>query len=275
TVADSALPRIALGRRRVTRLIAGYNPVGGFSHATPTLSNYMRSYFTVERTLEFLQHCEALGINTFQFDLSGKTRQVLDRLWAADSDLQFICLHSERAKDASLEDVMNYKAIAVVHHGGVTDSLFRDGKAQQVHDFVKKVHDRGALAGVSTHNPANVARMADEGWENDLFMTCFYNVARTRDEMKQELGLATVGEPFIDTDPDKMTAVIRQVDKPCLAFKILAAGRRCANQKSVSDAFQYAFHNIKTTDAVIVGMFPVDKDEVAENVQLAKQFGAA
>jgi hypothetical protein len=194
--------------------------------------------------------------------------QVLDILWATDTKLQFLCLHAERGHDAPLEKLMAYKPFAIAHHGGVTDSLFRDGRAQQVHDFVKKVHDHGALAGVSAHNPANIKRIMDEGWENDFFMTCFQNVARNEEEMKSELGFVTVGEPFIESDRDVMTDLIRQTDKPCLAFKILAAGRR-----DPSEAFQYAFSHIKKTDAVIAGMFPVYQDEVAEDAGYTRKFG--
>ena len=168
---------------------------------------------------------------------------------------------------------MTYKPIAVVHHGGVADGLFRIGKAQQVHDFVKKVHDHGALAGVSSHNPENIAKMADENWEVDLFMTCFYNVSRTREEMEAELGFVTVGGPFIESDPPKMTAVVRQLETPCLAFKILAAGRRCSSKSAVGKAFKDAFDNIKKTDGVIVGMFPVYQDEASENAAHTAQYG--
>ena len=266
------LPTIALGEHKVTRMVAGYNPIGGHSHATVNLSNHMRSYFTVERTVAFLQQCEAQGINTFQFDLTEKVQDALNILWQTDTKLQFICLHAERPHDASLEHLMTFKPIAVVHHGGVTDTLFRAGKADQVHDFVKKVHDHGVLAGVSSHNPDHIARVADEGWEVDLFMTCFHNLTRTREDMEHEFGVAIVGEPYVESDPPRMTAVVRQVAKPCLAFKILAAGRRCNNPKWVDQAFEYAFANIKKTDAVIVGMFPLYQDEVSIDVAFARKY---
>jgi len=272
---NTKLATVPLGEYRVTRLIAGYNPIGGHSHLTASLSRQMRAYFTVERTVAFLQHCEELGINTFQFDLIEKTEKALKILWDGGSALQFICLHAERPKDVSIDRAKELKAFALVHHGGVTDTLFRQGKAEKVHDYVKKVHDAGLLAGVSSHCPANIARIADEGWENDLFMTCFHYVTRTREEMEQEFGTATVGEPFVEADPDRMTAVIRQVNQPCLAFKILAAGRRCDNSSSVRAAFKYAFDKIKPTDAVIVGMFPRDADEVQENVDHTLKYGKA
>jgi len=267
------LPTIQLGEYRVTRLLAGYNPVGGYSHATPIASRHMREWFTVERTVEFLQHCEAEGLNAFQFDLCEKVRQVLPKLYESGSKLHFVCLHAEGAHGASLKELMTYNPIAVVHHGGRTDSLFRDGKADKVHDFVKEVHDAGALAGVSTHKPEILERIADEGWENDLFMACFQNVTRTKEEMQQELGFVTVSEPYIESDRDKMTAVIREVDKPCLAFKILAAGRRCSSDRAVAGAFKYAFDHIKKTDGVIVGMFPIYQDEVSQNASHTREYG--
>ncbi|MCX5771956.1 MAG: hypothetical protein NTZ09_17025 [Candidatus Hydrogenedentes bacterium] len=266
------LPTIQLGKYAVTRLITGYNPVGGHSHATSNLSAHMREYFTVARTVEFLRHSEAEGINTFQFDLIEKVEKVLEILWNTDTTLQFICLHAERPGAPPLSRVMDFKPVAIAHHGGVTDSLFRAGEAGKVHDYVKKVHDIGILAGVSAHNPDNIKRMADEGWENDFFMACVHHVTRTREEMQKELGQITFGEPFVESDPPRMAAVVRQVGKPCLVFKILAAGRRCDSPESVGEGFRWAFENIKKTDAVIVGMFQQFQDEVAMNAAFTRKY---
>ena len=45
--AGSPLPTIQLGTYRVTRLIAGGNPIGGWSHATNNLTRHMLEYFTL------------------------------------------------------------------------------------------------------------------------------------------------------------------------------------------------------------------------------------
>ena len=63
-----------------------------------------------------------------------------------------------------------------------------------------------------------------------------------------------------------MTAVVRQVKQPCLAFKILAAGRMGSGQEKVRNAFRFAYENIKPIDGVIVGMFPQYFDEVNADV---------
>jgi hypothetical protein len=268
------LPAIRLGSFKVTRLIAGGNPIGGFGHSVPNMSRHMLEYFTLERTIEFLENCVREGINTWQFDHMEKPIAALRTVRERGAQLNFICLHAERAKDAPLKTVItDMSPIAIVHHGGVTDSLFRAGKAQQVRDFVKKARDHGVLAGVSSHCPDNIKRMADDGWENDLFMTCLYYVSRPREEQQKLLGKVVVDEPFFESDPADMTAVIRQVSKPCLAFKILAAGRKCPNQESVQGAFRFVFERIKPTDAVIVGMYPRFEDEVHLNAEYARKFG--
>jgi hypothetical protein len=270
------LPTIRLGDHAISRLVAGWNPIGGHSHTTLNMARFMREYFTVERTVEFLQHCEHEGITAWQFDHTDKAVEAIRKLKESGSKLKLICLHAERVVDAPIQKVIDDTGlIAMVHHGGVTDAMFRAGKQDKVHDFVKKVHDHGLLAGVSSHNPDNVKQIADEGWENDLFMTCFYYVTRPREEQQEKLGKVTVGEPFFESDPADMTAAARQVDKPCLGFKILAAGRSCWSKPSVEKCFRFAFQSLKPIDGVIVGMFPVYYDEVADNAAYARQFGAA
>jgi hypothetical protein len=74
-------------------------------------------------------------------------------------------------------------------------------------------------------------------------------------------------EKFYQEDPPKMCQVIRQVDKTCLAFKILASTRKCNSQKEVKETFKWAFDHIKPNDAVVVGMFPKYIDQVRLNVE--------
>ncbi len=272
--AGSPLPSIQLGEHRISRLVAGWNPIGGHSHTTLNMARHMREYFTDERVVEFLLKCEREGITAWQYDHIEKGVKAIRALREKGSRMRFICLHAERSHDAPLEQVVREAApFAVVHHGGVTDAMFRAGRHGQVRDFVKKVKDRGLLAGVSAHNPDNIKRIADEGWENDLFMTCFYYVTRPRDEQQEKLGKVTVGEPFFDTDPVEMTDVVKQVDQPCLGFKILAAGRECWSKYSVEKAFKFAFANIKPSDGVIVGMMPEFQDEVRANADLTRKYG--
>ena len=60
---------------------------------------------------------------------------------------------------------------------------------------------------------------------------------------------------------------IQTVEKPCIGYKIMAAGRRAARE-----SFEYAFANIKPTDTVCVGMHRGDNtDMVRENVVMVEE----
>ena len=267
---EKALPTIRLGDKLVSRLIVGSNPIHGYSHSTMKLSRHMRQHFTVERTTEFLLHCESQGITTFQGSYSTTVRDALRAAWEKGSKMQWICLTSD--KHRNLDDVLPLKPIAVFHHGSVTDTLFRGGKQGNIHDFVKKVHDAGVPAGISMHNPDNLAWIEDAGWESEFYMNCFYHVTRSSEEIKVLLGQEPLGELFLESDPKAMTACMRQVKKPCLGFKILGAGRLCWNAPSIERAFKFAYSEVKPTDALIVGMYPVFSDEVREDADLARTY---
>ena len=271
------LPTINLGEHKVTRLIAGSNPISGYSYMGPILDRHMKDYFTPERIIEFLLKCEQQGINTHQFSNVEKMVDVFRELRDKDSKMKFICLHAGGPERMSPEKVVKYtQPIAIVHHGGVTDRLFREGKSSEVHDFVKRVHDAGVLAGVSAHNPDCIKRIADEGWPVDFFMTCFYYLTRTQEELEKMPPVVTAeaSYSFFASDPMTMTKVIRQVEKPCLGFKILAAGRMCSKAQKVEAAFKFAFEHIKPTDGVIVGMYPRYNDQISQNAKFTLKFAS-
>ena len=271
--AATLLPTIQLRSYSVTRLVAGWNPIGGHSYLGHHMDQHMREYFSPDQTVKFLLDCEAAGINTHQFSPAEMTPDVLRRVREHGSKMQFFGLHSGR--DGLEPLIRDTQPFALVHHGGVTDRLFHEGQGAQVHDYVKDVQDRGLLAGVSAHNPDCIRRIADEGWNVDFFMCCFYYLTRKTATTANEAfppETLQIAYPFYSADPLVMTSVMREVDRPCLGFKILGAGRLCASQATVRDAFQFAFEHIKPSDGVIVGMYPRFFDEIAANADYVRKW---
>jgi hypothetical protein len=103
------------------------------------------------------------------------------------------------------------------------------------------------------------------------YQTCLYNLTRPKEQIRAKLGTAMFGEPFLETDRDDVLRLIQPVKKPCLVFKILAAGRHCETDRSVEEAFTYGLTRIKKTDAVIVGFWPKSKDELAPGCSIPVQ----
>jgi hypothetical protein len=65
--------------------------------------------------------------------------------------------------------------------------------------------------------------------------------------------------------------VIRAARKPCLVYKILAAGRRVESRAQVRQCFETAFDNLKPIDAVIVGLWQRFRDQVGEDAALVRE----
>jgi hypothetical protein len=227
----------------------------------------MKDYYTPERVVELLLKCEHLGITAHQ---SSSRYDYINMLRERGSKIKIFTLTSSRETIDTY--INNADPIALVHHGGVTDRLFAEGKSEVVHDYVNAVKDRGIMAGVSAHNPDVIKKIADDGWDVDFFMTCFYYLTRKIDKPENLPTLPVSAYHFLRDDPKVMTSVIRQVEQPCLAFKILGAGRLCSSQEDVISAFKFAFENIKQKDGIIVGMFPWYFDKVSANAKYAKEF---
>jgi len=102
-------------------------------------------------------------------------------------------------------------------------------------------------------------------------MCCFYNLARQYKSAPATDQDAYAKDKFPEADPARMAGVIRQVPKPCIAFKIMAASRNCTTVDATREAFSSAFEQIKPTDMVDVGMLQKHKNQVAENAALVRE----
>jgi hypothetical protein len=71
-----------------------------------------------------------------------------------------------------------------------------------------------------------------------------------------------------------MFKVIQSAKKPCLVYKVLAAGRRISSTAEVRNCFQTALSNIKPTDALIVGMYQQFGDQVSDNAALVRELSS-
>jgi len=268
------MPTVKFGKHTISRLIAGSNPLEGISHSTQNLANHMREYYTVDRIADYLLRCEKHGINTWQMEYKDILNEALQMVRDRGSKIQIMHLSADHWMAAPIKKLAEQKTLAVIHHGGITDHLFRAKKYEKVCDYLKQIKDAGMMAGVSCHNPNCIKYIEDKGWEEvDFYMGCSYHLTRPMQEIRDKLGTGILDEPFLESDRDEMVATIKQVSKPCILFKILAAGRHCGTAKKVERAFKYAFENIKKTDVVLVGMYTRFKDEIGENAQLTHKYG--
>lgn len=266
---QSALPTVPFGEYQITRLIVGGNPLCGNSHFSPEMSADMREYYTAERVVEVLHRCQAAGINTLQ--ARGDYHRILywlELFRRKGGQLHWIAQTASEMHDVfqNIRIIAAAGAIGIYHHGSQTDHFWQEGQIDKVEDYLKCTRDCGVLVGLGTHIPDVIRHAEERDWDLDFYMASFYNLSR-----KPRHSVFVTGkfqeEEFLEEDPPLMCEVIRQTDKTCLAFKILAASRNCATQEDVRRAFQFAFENIKPKDAVVVGVFPKYFDQIAADVQ--------
>jgi hypothetical protein len=267
------MPQITFGEYTVSRLILGANPINGGSHLSRFVNRQMKRYFTPERVQELLQHCESLGINTWQ---SGPGNLDAYKTYREQGgQMHYIALAREDPDDPNvLERLASAGTIGIAHHGEVTDRLWKVGEIQQVREYCKAIRETGVMVGISTHMPVVVDHVVSKGWGVDFFMCCVYERHRTREELEVLLGDVPLSprEVYLEGDPPRMFEVMQQTDKPCLAFKILAAGRLCDRQEWVEQAFRDTFRQLKPDDAAIVGMYPEYEDQAAINAGYVRRF---
>ncbi len=272
------LPTIKLGSHDVTRLIIGGNPVYGHSHFNRLLSQHQTAWHTPERVVELLQHCEKHGVNTWQNSYADRTLSDLDRYRAAGGTLHWLCLgkpdwdqHPDRIDDAAKR-----KPIGIAPHGALAERLHRQNKLNVLTDLLKRIRAQGVRVGLSAHNPALIELCEEKGWDVDYYMCCLYYLTRPRDETVKLLGPdLPLGEIYLPSDPPRMFKVVQSVKRPCLIYKVLAAGRRIGSPVEIRQCFKTAFDKIKPTDAVIVGMYQQFNDQVAENAVMVREVGGA
>jgi hypothetical protein len=268
------LPTVKFAGAQITRLIVGSNPFYGYSHFNQVLDHHMREWMTQDRKIEVLKSAERQGINTWQLHYNDEPLADFKRYRAEGGKMNLILLADfALMKDPGLmpKVVAEMKPVGIGHHGNRTDERFRSGEKNKVREFLKVVRDSGVMVGLSTHNPQVIETVESEGWDIDYYQACLYRVTRTPEEARQEFGESPIGELYYEKDPERMCSVIRRTSKPCLAFKLLGAGRLIDNKGSIEKAFRFALQNIKPTDAVIVGMYPRFNDQVRENTEMIRR----
>jgi hypothetical protein len=175
-----------------------------------------------------------------------------------------------------IDPIAKAGGIGIAHHGETTDNLFKAGKLDEIHDFLKRVRDAGLMVGVSTHMPAVIEAVEEKGWDVDYYMACVYERHRSEAELKKLLGHVPIPlrEVYLQEDPPRMFKVIRQTKRSCMAFKILAAGRLSERKAWVERAFRETFQSIKANDAVIVGIYDEYSDQPAEDAEYTRRFSS-
>jgi len=268
---QGAAPVVKLGPHSVSRLIVGGNPVSANSHLSSKMTREMLDYFTAANVKKLLRECEQAGINTWQSRGDRHIMRLLHEHRLEGGRIQWIAQTASEFADIArnIREIASLKPVGIYHHGSQTDKFWAAGKIEQAREMLKVMRQAGVQVGLGTHIPEVIDYVESKDWDLDFYMTCVYNLSRSKEEAERLAGRPIADEFFWDPDREKMLERVRRTSKPCLIFKVYGASRKCGSPEQMLEALRLVFRYAKPSDCVVIGMFPKYSEQVRENCRLA------
>ena len=256
------LPMGKIGNLNITRMFCGGNLTSGFAHSRDLeyVSSLLRHYFTDEKIFETWQICEECGINTALLRLDDTVIRLVNKYWdERGGKLQWIAQVKPKKTDlqnfkTDIRMAIDNGAVGAYIQGGVGDSVVKSGRVDILGEAVEFIKENGVIAGIGGHELAVPVACEEAGLNPDFYMKTLHSSdywSFTSEKVKDNVW---------STTPEKTIEFMKKVDKPWIAFKVLAAGAF-----EPRDGFKYAFDN--GADFICVGMFDF---QVREDVIIAK-----
>ena len=264
----NAFPTGRIGNVRISRLILGGNQFSGWSHSRDLayLRDLFLAYSTEEKIMETLEKCEEEGINAM---ITASSRY-LSKFWKErGGKIQWIAQTHPKTTDltSDIKRAVDNGAVGAYIQGGVGDSFVKNGRVDLLGKAVDFIKSNGLIAGIGGHSVEVPVAVEKAGINVDFYMKTLHHGnywSATPKEDRVEFNVDT-GSPY-DHDniwsicPERTIDFMKKVEKPWIAFKVLAAGAI-----HPSEGFEYAFAN--GADFICVGMFDF---QITENVLIAR-----
>jgi len=258
-----------IGNVEIGRLISGGNQFSGWSHSRDLeyLRQLFKAYSTHEKIMDTLEVCEENGVNTIITASSG----YLNQYWQERSgQIQWIAQVHPKANDITgdIKRAVDNGAVGAYVQGGVGDSFVKNGRVDLLAKAVEFIKENGLIASIGGHSVEVPIAAEKAGIDVDFYMKTLHHGdywSATPRQDRIEFNVDSAGPHDHDNiwsvTPERTIEFMKRVDKPWIAFKVLAAG--AIHPES---GFKYAFEN--GADFVCVGMFDF---QVVEDVIIAKK----
>jgi hypothetical protein len=254
-----------IGNVNISRLILGGNLIGGAAHSRDLIyvSNLIRNYFTDEKIMETWQIAEECGINTMSAWSSKQMLRVFNRYRnERGGKIQWLG-HTNFKKDA-VKTCIDNGAVGIYVCGDPTDRCVKSGRLDLLADAISLIKENGLFAGIACHAIRVLKAVEAAGIEVDFYMKSlhhgnYWSVAPKNERQYDVRVWDPKWDPKNETsgyyhdniwciNPEGTIDYMKKIQKPWMAFKVLAAGAI-----HPSEGFRYAFEN--GADFVHVGMF--------------------
>jgi len=268
----AALPCGTIGKVTIGRVLLGGNLISGCTHSRDLryVGQLFRAYVNEEKVLQTLKLAEANGINTV-FETGANFVQRYNR--ECGGHMQFIPhieVNQEQTEGALLDHIQKQvdTGAAALYIWGVSgDKMVQAGAVDRIKRAVDLAKAHDMPVGVGGHS-----LLVPMACEKNKVACDFYVKTLHRDdypsatpkELRKEFIWLDGGKGWYDNmwciNPEETVEFMKTVEKPWIAFKVLAAGAIPPR-----DGFAHAFDN--GADFIAVGMFDF---QVKEDCDLAR-----
>jgi len=274
-ISSKNMPMGQIGQVKISRLICGGNLINGYAHSRDLIyvSDLLKHYFTDEKITETYRICQTHGINTAilsNLDSDQRGINILNKFKKEGGKMQFIaqCAPEEHDLTTNVKKAVDNGAVGAFILGNIGDLWVREDKVDLLGKVIDFMKTNGLIAGIAGHSLDVPIACEAAGLNVDFYMktlhTTNYFSARRPDQNKSVIDNYSV-DNYWSMTPEQTIEFMKEVKKPWIAYKVLAAGAIHPTK-----GFQYAFEN--GADFINVGMydFQVAQDaEIANNI-LAK-----
>ncbi|NLX56876.1 MAG: hypothetical protein GXY58_17355 [Planctomycetaceae bacterium] len=265
-IPPGSMPCGKIGNVSLSRLFIGGNLIGGWAHSRDLMyaSKLFTSYNTEAKVFETLELSQACGINTIQLDPAcwDMVRKYNEAHNPKIQTMVCISLDEDKTKmNDRIKQQVDLGATLLYSHGGVTDSFMMNGGSMDViAQMVELIQAQGIPGGVGGHSLNMPVACEREKVNADFYVKTLHMDrywSATPKERRVEYDWMRPGDAA-DHDanydnmwcnnPEETIAFMETVDKPWVAFKVMAAGAIAPQM-----AFPHAYRN--GADFIIAGMF--------------------
>lgn len=253
-----------IANQEFSRLMMGGNLISGYAHSRdlPYVSTLMRRYNTPAKIRETLETGEQKGITAINTWVMDDNSAIFDH-WKNGGKLKWF---AQARLDAGggfsqVQKAIDSGAVGVHLTGDTCERLLDDGKFEKVGQSLEFIRSRKKIAGVAAHDLRVIVECEKLKLDVDFYQKTFHTHDYYTSPKPGETEAVGKNDNSWCSDPQAVVDVFAKINKPFIAFKILAAG---AIQPRA--AFPFSFNN--GADFILVGMFDWQIDD---NVKLARR----
>ena len=271
------IPTVDFFGTQISRLILGDNSMVGHSYIPKLHKSYeMLDYWTADNCVKALFEAEACGYNTYMAVADPFILRVIRQYQNEGGKMNIMFqTYPPVDLDVNIVQMKKHNPVVVYHQGTTADIWLEEGKADMLRERIKRLKDMGLPTGLATHVPEVLFRAEDEDWGLDFYLTCLQN---SRKYEKEESTFLTGKEKTIIfrlQDRQVMLDAVKQLDKPCIVFKIFAGGQMFYDKAPeeipglIEESMREVYAGIKPNDIVLVGAFQKLSNQIRENAEIA------